>query len=43
MIDSWIEEDDLDLRSDFYKMRHQFTKGVRQRQLPQTDGTWYGL
>lgn len=43
MIDSWIKEDGLELRSDFYKMRHQFAKGVRQRQLPQTDGTWYGL
>lgn len=43
MIDEWIEEDGLELQEDFYKMRHQFIQGVRQRQLPQTDGTWYGL
>lgn len=43
IIDAWIEEDHLELRSDFYMMRHQFVKGVRQRQLPQTEGTWYGL
>lgn len=43
MIDEWIEEDGLELQEDFYKVRHQFIQGVRQRQLPQTDGTWYGL
>lgn len=43
MIDSWIKEDQLKLRQDFYKVRYQFSTGVRQRQLPQTEGTWYGL
>lgn len=43
MIDTCIEEDHLELRSDFYKIRYEFAKGVRQRQLPQTDGSWYGL
>ncbi|ELC8409626.1 hypothetical protein UT300017_11620 [Clostridium sp. CTA-17] len=42
-IDSSIEEDKLELSEDFYEMRHKFMKGVRQRQLPQTDGNWYGL
>lgn len=42
-VDEWIEEDQLDLCDDFYKMRYHFLQGVRQRQLPQTDGTWYGL
>lgn len=42
-VDEWIEKDNLELRDDFYKMCYQFAHGVRQRQLPQTDGTWYGL
>ena len=40
MIDMWIKEDHLELTSDFYKMRHQFAQGVRQKQLPQKEGTW---
>lgn len=42
-IDEFIQEDNLELRSDFYEMRCRFLKGIRQRQLPQTEGTWYGL
>lgn len=42
-VDEWIAEDKLLLRNDFYQMRYKFAQGVRQRQLPQTDGTWYGL
>lgn len=42
-INAWIEEDHLELRNDFHEMRYQFAQGVRQRQLPQTDGTWYGV
>lgn len=42
-LDEWIEEDKLKLRKDFYEMRYRFAQGVRQRQLPQTDGSWYGL
>lgn len=42
-VDKWIEEDNLLLRDDFFKMRYEFTHGVRQRQLPQTEGTWYGF
>ena len=43
MIDEWIEEDEMELHPDFYKHRTKFLNRVRQRQLPQTDGTWYGL
>lgn len=43
MIDDWIKEDNLALKDDFYKMRCEFANRVRQRELPQTDGTWYGL
>lgn len=42
-VDTWIKENNLALRNNFYEMRYQFAKGVRQRQFPQTDGTWYGL
>ncbi len=42
-VDERITEDKLSLRDDFYQMRYKFAEGVRQRQLPQTEGTWYGL
>lgn len=43
MIEEWIEEDEMNLHQDFYKHRTKFLNRVRQRQLPQTEGTWYGL
>lgn len=43
VVDEWIEENGLELQDDFIKMRHQLIQGVRQRQIPQTDGTWYEL
>ena len=43
MIDEWIENEDIKLSKKFYKHRNKFLNRVRQRQLPQTEGTWYGL
>lgn len=42
MVDEWIEDDEMELHPKFYKHRTKFLNRVRQRQLPQTDGTWYG-
>lgn len=41
MVDEWI--DNLELCEKFYKHRTKFLNRVRQRQLPQTEGTWYGI
>lgn len=43
MVDEWIENEDIKLSEEFYKHRSKFLNHVRQRQLPQTEGTWYGL
>lgn len=43
MVDEWIENEDIELSKKFYKHRNKFLNRVRQRQLPQTEGTWYGL
>ncbi len=43
MVDEWIENEDIELSDDFYKNRSEFLNRVRQRQLPQTEGTWYGI
>lgn len=43
MIDDWIEDNDIELSENFYKNRCEFLNRVRQRQLPQTDGSWYGM
>ena len=42
-IDEWIEEDNLKLCAKFYNHRSKFLNRVRQRQFPQTEGTWYGI
>jgi len=43
MIDEWIENENIKLDDKFYKHRNNFLNRIRQRQLPQTEGTWYGL
>lgn len=43
LIDEWIEEDNLKLCAKFYNHRSKFLNRVRQRQFPQTEGTWYGI
>lgn len=43
MVDEWIKDDKLLLNEKFYKHRNKFLNRVRQRQLPQTDGNWYGI
>ena len=42
-IDKIIENDRIELSEKFYKHRSKFLNCVRQRQLPQTEGTWYGI
>lgn len=42
-IDEWINEYGLKIDEDFYKMRYEFAHGVRQKQFPQNEGTWYGI
>ena len=43
MIDEWIENEDIGLSENFYKNRSEFIICVMQRQLPQTEGSWYGI
>ena len=43
LVDEWIENGDIAISDTFHKNRNRFLNRVRQRQLPQTDGTWYGL
>lgn len=43
LVDEWIKSDGIELSNKFYKHRCKFLNRVRQRQLPQTDGIWYGL
>lgn len=43
MVDEWIDDNEIILSEDFHKNRNKFLNRVRQRQLPQTDGTWYGI
>lgn len=42
LVDDWIKEG-IELSEAFYKNRIEFLNGIRQRQLPQTEGTWYGI
>lgn len=43
LVDDWIKYEGIELSKKFYKHRCKFLNRVRQRQLPQTDGTWYGI
>lgn len=43
IIDEIIKNDGIELSKKFYKHRVKFLNRVRQRQLPQTEGTWYGI
>lgn len=43
MIDILIENKEIDISENFYKNRCALLNRVRQRQLPQTEGTWYGI
>lgn len=43
MVDEYIQEGAIEVSEDFYKNRSEFLNLVRQRQLPQTEGTWCGI
>ncbi len=43
MVDEWIENENIELSEKFYNHRNKFLNRVRQRQLPQTEGSWYGI
>ena len=43
LVDEWIENGDIKTSEEFYKNRSIFLNRVRQRQFPQTEGTWCGL
>lgn len=43
LVDEWIENGNIEPNGNFYKHRVDFLNLVRQRQLPQTEGNWYGI
>lgn len=43
MVDEFIEDKEFEVSENFYKNRSKFLNRVRQRQLPPTEGTWYGI